>query len=448
MPPSRSLNIAVVGAGISGLAAAWLLSKRHRVTLYERAERLGGHSNTVTIAENGRNIPVDTGFIVFNRRTYPNLAALFELLEIQTRVSEMSFAVSLDGGALEYSGSGFTGLLAQPSNILRPRFWSMLAGLWRFYHDATRDSGRSLDVQLSLGEYLARGCYGEPLIRDHLLPMASAIWSAAPEEILNYPASAFLRFNHNHGLLLLRGRPAWETVVGGSQAYVQRLIALFAGRIKYGTEVRKVRRGSDVVAIVDSQRRYETFDHVIMACHADHALAALTDASDEERDMLGAFRYSRNIAVLHTDETFMPKRRQAWSSWNFLGRTDSDRACVTYWMNRLQGLESEKPLFITLNPARPPRAGTLLHTESYSHPILDGAAARAQQRLWSLQGQKNTWFCGSYFGAGFHEDGLQAGLAVAEQLGSVRRPWRVANESGRITMPLQARAAATTELMA
>jgi uncharacterized protein len=448
MPHANSLNIAVVGAGISGLAAAWLLSQRHRVTVYERAERPGGHSNTIVVAEKSRNIPVDTGFIVFNRRTYPNLTALFDLLAIPTRVSEMSFAVSLDGGALEYSGSGLGGLLAQPSNILRPRFWSMLAGLLRFYHDAKRDSGRSLDVQLSLGEYLVGGGYGEPLIRDHLLPMASAIWSAAPEEILNYPASAFLRFNHNHGLLLLRGRPAWETVVGGSQTYVQRLTASFAGRIRLCTEVRQVRRGSDVVAIVDSRRRCETFDHVIMACHANQALATLTDASDEERDLLGAFRYSRNIAVLHTDETFMPKRRRAWSSWNFLGLTESDRVCVTYWTNRLQGLESEKPLFVTLNPARPPRAGTILHTESYSHPILDGGAASAQQDLWSLQGKRNTWFCGSYFGAGFHEDGLQAGLAVAEQLGGVRRPWRVANESGRIAIPTQARAAAPSELSA
>ena len=446
MPSVRSLNIAVVGTGISGLAAAWLLSQRHRVTVYERAERPGGHSNTVSVAENSRNIPVDTGFIVFNRRTYPNLTALFELLAIPTQVAEMSFAVSLEGGALEYSGSGLGGLFAQPSNALRPRFWNMLAGLLRFYHDAQRDSSRLLDTQLSLGEYLAQGGYGEPLIRDHLLPMASAIWSAAPEEILKYPASAFLRFNHNHGLLLVRGRPAWETVVGGSQTYVQRLMASFADRIRLDAEVRSVRRGPGAVSVVDSQGGSETFDHVIMACHADRALATLADASDEERDLLGAFRYSRNVAVLHTDETFMPKRRRVWSSWNFLGLTDSDRVCVTYWMNRLQGLESERPLLVTLNPARPPRVGTLLHTESYNHPILDGAAGRAQQQLWSLQGQRNTWFCGSYFGAGFHEDGLQAGLAVAEQLGGVRRPWRVANESGRIAIPPEARDVAMSEL--
>jgi uncharacterized protein len=448
MPFIRPLNIAVVGAGISGLAAAWLLSRRHQVTVYERADRPGGHSNTILVAENSRTIPVDTGFIVFNRTTYPNLTALFDLLEIPTRVSEMSFAVSLNAGGLEYSGCGLGGLFAQPTNILRPRFWSMLAGLLRFYHDGTRDNSRLLEGQLSLGEYLARGRYGEPFIRDHLLPMASAIWSAAPDEILHYPASAFLRFNHNHGLLRMRGRPPWETVVGGSRTYVRRLIAPFADRIRLDAEVRSIRREPGLVRVMDSRGACDTFDHVIMACHADQSLATLIDASDEERNVLSAVRYSRNVAVLHTDDSFMPKRRSVWSSWNFLGLTDNDRVCVTYWMNRLQGIESQRPLFVTLNPSRPPRAGTILHTESYHHPILDGAAARAQQQLWSLQGQRHTWFCGSYFGAGFHEDGLQAGLAVAEQLGGVRRPWRVADESGRIAIPPHLRATTAAELPA
>jgi uncharacterized protein len=432
MSPVRPLNIAVVGTGISGLAAAWLLSQRHQVTVYERAERPGGHSNTVSVVQNKRVIPVDTGFIVFNRRTYPNLTALFELLEVPTRVSEMSFAVSLQGGALEYSGNGVAGLFAQPVNMLRPRFWTMLADLLRFYRNAERDSSRELDPNLSLGAYLARDRYREPLLQYHLLPIASAIWSAAPAEILKYPASAFLRFNHNHGLLRIGGRPAWETVVGGSRTYVERLIASFADRIRFGAEVRKVRRGSGVIAVVDSRNRYETFDHIVMACHADEALAMLSDASDQERDLLGAFRYSRNVAVLHTDEGFMPKRRRVWSSWNFLGLTEGHRVCLTYWMNRLQAIESEVPFLVTLNPPRAPRAGTILHTECYDHPILDGVAGAAQQNLWDLQGRRNTWFCGAYFGAGFHEDGLQAGLAVAEELGGVRRPWQVANESGRI----------------
>jgi uncharacterized protein len=428
------LNIAVVGSGISGLAAAWLLNQRHRVTIYERAERPGGHSNTVLIDDENRVIPVDTGFIVFNRSTYSNLTALFGLLEIPTRAAEMSFAVSLRDGAREYAGSGFSGLFAQPANLLRPRFWAMLSDLFRFYRQATADSSGPLEPQLSLGEYLAQGRYGEPFIQDHLLPMASAIWSAAPAEILNYPASAFLQFSHNHGLLRLQGRPTWETVIGGSRTYVTRLMAPLAGRTRFDTEVRAVRREAGAVTIVDGRGGHEVFDHVVMACHADQALAALSDPSGLEGELLGAFRYSRNVAVLHTDDSFMPRRRRAWSSWNFISSSGGDRVCVTYWMNRLQGIQSRTPLFVTLNPPRPPRAGTVLHTESYDHPILDGTASRAQPRLWSLQGQRNTWFCGAYFGAGFHEDGLQAGLAVAEQLGGVRRPWRVADESGRIAI--------------
>jgi predicted NAD/FAD-binding protein len=432
MSPVRSLNIAVVGTGISGLAAAWLLSQRHQVTVYERAERPGGHSNTISVVQKERVIPVDTGFIVFNRTTYPNLTALFELLDVPTRVSEMSFAVSLQGGSFEYCGNSVAGLFAQPVNMLRPRFWTMLADLLRFYRNAELDSSRVLDPKLSLGEYLARGGYREPLLQYHLLPMASAIWSAPPAEILKYPAAAFLRFNHNHGLLRISGRPAWETVVGGSRTYVQRLTASFADRIRFDSEVHSVGRESGSILVTDSRGRCETFDHIVLACHADQALATLADPSDQERDLLGAFRYSRNVAVLHTDESFMPKRHRVWSSWNFLGLSEGDRVCVTYWMNRLQGIESEAPLLVTLNPARAPKAGTILHTESYDHPIVDEASTTAQQDVWDLQGQRNTWFCGAYFGAGFHEDGLQAGLAVAEELGGARRPWRVANESGRI----------------
>jgi uncharacterized protein len=308
----------------------------------------------------------------------------------------------------------------------------MLADLLGFYRNAARDSSRVLDPRLSLGAYLSRGRYREPLLQYHLLPMTSAIWSAAPAEILKYPASAFLRFNHNHGLLRFGGRPAWETVVGGSRTYVQRLIASFADRIRFNAEVRSVRRESSSIVVIDSRGRCEIFDHIVMACHADKALVTLADASNRERDLLGTFRYSRNVAVLHTDESFMPKRRRAWSSWNFLGLSEGDRVCVTYWMNRLQGIESDARLLVTLNPARAPKAGSILHTESYDHPILDEASSTAQQDLWELQGQRNTWFCGAYFGAGFHEDGLQAGLAVAEELGGVRRPWQVANESGRI----------------
>ena len=443
------LKIAIVGTGISGLSAAWLLSHRHDVTVYERADRIGGHSNTIIASVDGRSIPVDTGFIVFNRRAYPNLTALFALLEVPTEVSDMSFAVSLDSGALEYSGTGLSGVFGQPSNLVRPRFWSMLSDLIRFYHSAPRDGELIDDEQVSLGDYLKMRRYGDAFRDHHILPMASAIWSVTPAEILSYPAASFIRFHNNHGLLQVRQRPAWETVVGGSRNYVERLSRHFIDRVKLDTAVVSVQRTKRGPVITDLRGHAERYDHVVMAAHADQTLATLPDASASERELLGAFRYSRNLAVLHSDDSFMPKRRSVWSSWNYIGtrNTVRDGVCVTYWMNRLQTLATDRQLFLTLNPPRPPRSGTLLHSEVYDHPIFDAKAIAAQQKLWLLQGKRNTWFCGAHFGAGFHEDGLQAGLAVAEQLGGLRRPWSVPNESGRIVLTARTAQARSRELM-
>jgi predicted NAD/FAD-binding protein len=442
------LKIAVVGTGISGLSAAWLLSQRHDVTVYERADRVGGHSNTVVASVGGQDIPVDTGFIVFNRQTYPNLTALFELLKVPTQLSEMSFGVSMDGGGLEYSGSGLSGVFGQPLNLIRPRFWSMLTDLVRFYRQAPLDIAQIEDGQFSLGDYLTKGRYSEAFCNDHLLPMASAIWSATPAEMLSYPAAAFIRFHNNHGLLQLSGRPAWETVVGGSRNYVERLAAPIADRIRLDTGVREVRRINGGIVVTDTTGQSASYHHIVMASHANQSLKVLADPSPSEQNLLRAFRYSRNLAVLHTDDTFMPKRRGVWSSWNYIGSRDcaGDSVCVTYWMNRLQNINSAKPLFVTLNPPRTPRAGTLLHSEVYEHPIFDANAIAAQRRLWLLQGNRNTWFCGAYFGAGFHEDGLQAGLAVAEELGNVRRPWQVPHESGRIVLTAKTLGAKEAEL--
>jgi predicted NAD/FAD-binding protein len=342
----------------------------------------------------------------------------------------MSFGVSLDGGRLEYAGTDLFGLFAQKRNLVRPRFLSMLRDLLRFYREAP---GTALtDPAITLGDFLRAGRYGEAFCRDHLLPMAAAIWSAPPEAMLDYPAAAFIRFHANHGLLQLTNRPEWRTVDGGSKSYVQALTAAFADRIRLGCAAASVRRVRAGVMVRDLHGADARFDHVVLATHADQALALLADADDAEREVLGPFRYSRNLAVLHTDTRFMPRRRVAWSSWNFIGDGDpASGVCVTYWMNRLQSLPGPN-LFVTLNPPQPPHAGTLLHSEIYEHPMFDARAIAAQSKLWSLQGRGNVWFCGAYFGAGFHEDGLQAGLAVAEQLGGVRRPWRVADESGRI----------------
>jgi predicted NAD/FAD-binding protein len=348
-------------------------------------------------------------------------------------MSDMSLAVSLDNGALEYSGS-LTGLLAQKSNLFRPRFWSMLKDIYRFYRKAPRDLTMLEDSHTTLGEYLDAGAYGTPFRRDHLLPMAAAIWSAPAGRILNYPAASFIRFQESHGLLKLRNRPPWRSVLGGSGAYVECLTRSFKDRILLSTAVETVHRGEGGVAIRDRSGQVKIFDDVVIASHADQALAMLGDASPDERRLLGAFRYCRNTAVLHSDPALMPKRRAVWSSWNHVGWRGGDNGCptVTYWMNSLQNISHTTPLFVTLNPPQGPRHEH--RREIYDHPLFDSAAIAAQRRLWSLQGRRHTWFAGAYFGCGFHEDGLQAGLAVAEALGGVRRPWRVQNESGRITL--------------
>lgn len=430
-PPANlsvdSLKIAVVGSGISALSSAWLLSRRHRVTLYEKAERLGGHSNTVMAGVSSGNVAVDTGFICFNDATYPNLIALFEHLGVATRATDMSFAVSLDDGRFEYAAPS---LFAQRRNVLRPRFWSMLSETLRFYREAPIDLGQLTDPDLTLGDYLKREGFSEAFRDDHLLPMAAAIWSSPAHTLMDYPAEAFIRFCGNHGLLKLIGRPQWRTVEGGSRVYVERLARTIRD-VRLNRGVRAVQRTEQGVVVHDSQGDAERFDHVVIGAHADQALAMLSEPTGPERQLLGAFRYSRNLTVLHTDAGLMPRRRRAWASWNYIGVDDG--LCVTYWMNKLQALPGQD-LFVTLNPSRPPRRDTLLRSELYDHPIFNPAAIQAQKQLWSLQGNGGVWFCGAHFGAGFHEDGLQSGLAVAEQLGGVRRPWSVDNESGRIQL--------------
>ncbi len=423
--PDGGLRIAVVGSGISGLSAAWLLAQRHRVTLFEADQRIGGHSHTVEVA----GTPVDTGFIVLNEATYPNLTALFRHLDVETHTTAMTLGVSLDGGRLEYSGTDLGGLLAQKRNLLRPRFWSMMRDLLRFYREAPRDlPGLGNE---SLHEYLDRGGYGAAFRDDHLYPMAAAIWSTPSAEIRDYPAASFIRFCQNHNLLKAGDRPLWHTVKGGSREYVARLTKGLAN-IRTDTPVHRISRRAGGVDIVTAGGTSH-FDHVVIATHADQALAMLDDADARETELLGAFDYCLNRAVLHSDEQLMPQRRRVWSAWNYTAHSAApDRLSVTYWMNRLQRLPDEVPLFVTLNPIREPAPETVHWRGDYTHPVFNGAALEAQRQLWSLQGRGGVWFCGAYFGAGFHEDGLQAGLAVAEQLGGVARPWTVAEPSGRI----------------
>jgi predicted NAD/FAD-binding protein len=435
------MRIAVVGTGVSGLAAAWLLSRSHEVTAFEAEARPGGHSHTVETRSAAGPTPVDTGFIVYNEATYPNLTALFAHLGTPTRPSEMSFSVSLDGGELEYSGNDLAGLFAQKRNILNPRFWSMLRDILRFYRAAPRDIARM--GRATLGDYLDANGYGEAFRQDHLFPMAAAVWSLPARKVADYPAAAFVSFCQNHGLLQIRERPAWRTVEGGARVYVDALSAPFADRLRLDDPVRAIRRGAGGVVVETARGGAERFDQVVVAAHADQALAMLDEPTAAERRLLGAFGYSRNESVLHADAALMPRRRKIWSSWNYSASRADPAApvCVTYWMNRLQSIPEATPRFVSLNPIVEPRPDLVIRRQIVEHPIFDAGAIAAQQDLWSLQGRGGVWFCGAYFGSGFHEDGLQAGLAVAEALGGVRRPWRVAAESGRIRIAAPARAA-------
>jgi uncharacterized protein len=420
------MRIAVIGGGIAGLGAAWALRERHQVTLYERAGALGGHSNTVDVTVDGRTIPVDTGFIVYNEVNYPNLTRLFGALGVAAEPSDMSFAVSIGGGALEYSGTDLAGLIAQKRNLARPRFWRMVRDVLRFYREARAALAHDPGPELTLGEFLRRGRYSAGFLDDHLLPMGAAIWSTPLAQMLDFPFVTFARFFENHGLLQVSGRPRWRTVTRGSRQYVARLArALGPAAIRHAGATR-IRRLPGEVELTDTTGETRRFDQVVLACHGDQALALLDDADDAERRILGAFRFQANRAMLHRDPALMPRRRSAWASWNYLA---PDRAAardgvvsLTYWMNRLQNLDPAVPLFVTLNPPQPPRAALVHASVDYEHPLFDGAAIRAQAAMPAIQGARRTWFAGAWLGYGFHEDGLRSGLAVARALGA-SVPW-------------------------
>lgn len=432
--PQAVRKIAVIGGGIAGLGAAWSLSRRHDVTLFERGARVGGHANTVTLDLDGAAVPVDTGFIVYNAPNYPNLVALFDATGVKSAATDMSFGVSLDGGRLEYAGSNLRGLFAQPTNAVRRRFWQMLRDIRRFYSSAQAYLAAGV-AGLSIADLLAREAYSDAFLDDHLIPMAAAIWSASRRDIERYPADAFIRFFDNHGLLNLRDRPEWRTVCGGSENYVARVLRDATLSVRTGACVAGVRRDADGVRIRDSRGHTEHFDEAVIATHADEALQLLDDPSPRERDVLQEFSYSSNIACLHEDPSLMPRRRAAWASWNYLRDVAvADQGaplCVSYWMNKLQHLDTARNLFVTLNPTTPPPDALTHGIYHYDHPIFTAGTSAAQEQSRWLQGAAGTWFCGSYLGHGFHEDALQSGLWVAEQLGC-ERPWSDASAFDRL----------------
>ena len=427
----QKLNIAVVGSGVSGLSAAWLLSKSHTVTMFEADQRLGGHAHTEVLDK----VPVDVGFIVFNEKTYPNFTALLHHLNVATDETEMGFSVSLNGGKIEYAGASLRQMLGSPRAALSRDHWAMMADIARFYRTAKALS-QSLDETVSLGAFLQRHKFGQAFIDRHLIPMAAAIWSSHPGRMLEYPAKAFITFFDNHQLLNFSTRDKWCSVAGGSQTYVSKLLE-GGMKVHRADAVTKVKRLPQGVTITCASGHSASFDHVVMAVHADQTLQLLEAPRAEEVNLLGPFHYSNNQVVLHRDASLMPKRKAYWSSWNYIGDLGADHCGVTYWMNALQTLNTKTDHFVSLNPVRLPKSELTDLSFACTHPLFDCNTLQAQRDLWSLQGQQNTWFCGAYFGAGFHEDGLQAGLAVAEQLGGVNRPWTLSNPSSRITVSVK-----------
>ncbi|WP_293868060.1 FAD-dependent oxidoreductase [uncultured Alsobacter sp.] len=423
------MRIAIVGTGIAGNAAAYALatSTTHDITVYEQATRPGGHSATVDVNYDGKHLAVDTGFIVYNEMNYPHLTALFEHLGVRTQASDMSFAVSARGGRFEWCGRTYRvvdGLFAQRSNLLSPGYLSMLLEILRFNRMAVEDRQKGALAGFSLGDYLAHRKFSRRFRDDYLIPMGAAIWSMSASSMLAFPAESFVAFFQNHHLLQWN-RPVWRTVEGGSRTYVKALTAPFADKIRFDTPVVGVRRDGGSVEVRDARGGCERFDHVILASHSDQSLAALDDASPAERAVLGAVGYRPNAVYLHRDTRLMPRRKRAWAAWNVIQEEDAGAPlCVTYWMNVLQNLDSACPLFVTLNPPEPPAPELTFGVFEYDHPQYDAAAIAAQAALPSIQGRAGTWFCGAWTGFGFHEDGLESGLRVAEALGA-RAPWRL-----------------------
>lgn len=414
------MRVAVIGSGVSGLVAAWLLARKHEVVLYESEARLGGHAHTNFADFGSELIAVDTGFIVFNHRTYPLFRRVLQELEVTEQESDMSFSATIPARGVEYNGTNLDKLFVQRRNLLRPSFWRMVKGILRFYREA-RELLEPGAEELSLGEYLQRQGYSAEFIDDHLVPMAAAVWSTDRERMLRFPARFLVRFFEHHGFMETKNRPPWFTVAGGSRRYVHAIEEALGNRVRLSDPVIRVQRrdDSDGAGVeVKSLRGSERFDQVVFATHADTTLKMLAQPTAAEQEVLAAFPYQDNIAVLHSDERVMPRRKRAWASWNYhVGEDPGAPPTITYWMNRLQGLRSPKPLFVTLNREHEIDS-TLVHGRwQYAHPLYTEESVRAQARRLEIQGKDRIWFAGAYWGYGFHEDGARSGVEVARGLG-------------------------------
>lgn len=421
-PISRK-RIAIIGAGISGLGAAYLLHPHHDITVFEKNAYIGGHSRTVDVPAPEGNVPVDTGFIVFNTRNYPLLTSLFAHLQVPIAKSCMSFGASIENGWMEYSTQKPQHMFAQKANLLRPAFWRMIADILAFNRKASRYL--QSDPALTLGECLDELKLG-PWFRDYyLLAMGGAIWSMPLQQMLAFPAKSFIRFFANHGLLTVNDQPQWYTVEGGSREYIKRLAQAFSDRIQPDCGITKAVRDTSGVTLHTTQGETVRFDEVVFACHADQALEMIDSPTGDEQQILSQMRYQPNRVVLHSDESFMPKRRNAWASWVYLSgrrKDTNNKVSLSYWMNNLQPLATRLPIIATLNPAKEPRKELTYDEYWFDHPVFDEAAIRAQERIGSLQGQNRFWFCGAYQRYGFHEDGLLSAVTMADKMG-VKPSW-------------------------
>jgi predicted NAD/FAD-binding protein len=412
------MRIAIVGAGVSGLVTAHLLGGAHDVTVFEALEYAGGHTNTVRVDTPEETHQVDTGFIVFNDRNYPNFERLLERLGVESQPSTMTFSVSDGRGDFEYNGSSPNGLFAKRAHLVTPWFHRMIADFARF-NRAAHELLRSTDAGPPLGQWLEQQRFSRPFIDRLIVPQASAVWSADPHQMWAFPARFLAEFFDNHGMLSLRGRPRWRTVRGGSARYVEALLARFPGRVLLGTAVRDIARRPDHVLVTPAHGEPQRFDEVVMATHSDQALALLSDATDREHEVLGSIPYQANEAVLHTDVRMLPRRRRAWASWNYhLLDTPGDRTTVTYHMNRLQSLTAERDFCVTLNRTQEIDPRHVIRTIRYAHPVYTAAGVQAQERFDEISARDRVHFCGAYWGWGFHEDGVVSALRVAERFGA------------------------------
>jgi predicted NAD/FAD-binding protein len=409
------MKIAIIGAGISGLTAAYYLRRNHQLSVFEVADKIGGHTATVDVNHQGRDYAIDTGFIVYNDWTYPNFIELMDELGVDSQPTEMSFSVRCESTGIEYGGSDLNAMFAQRRNLLRPSFHKMINDILKFNREAIRDlENGDISQEATLGEYLRANQYGEAFVYRYILPMGCAIWSASTDRMIDFPLRFFVQFFKNHGLLSVNNRPQWRVIKGGSRSYLDPLTEGFSKSIMLNANINRIRRLGDSVELIMSDGRILAYDHVVLACHSDQALSLLGDASLAERSALKAIPYEHNEVVLHTDENLLPRKRVAWSSWNYLLRDRfQERAILTYNMNILQGIKSDSTFCVTLNATESISPEKIIDRFNYSHPVFSLESVQAASLIEQINGNNNTWFAGAYLGNGFHEDGVVSARQVA-----------------------------------